>query len=91
MMDGDDLGQELYDAIMGANVDAGLLSGMEQSKALQFLQIIGTVIVTHIQTNARTNYTAAEFSINPGTFNIGGTPVVGQGVNAVITELGTIS
>lgn len=91
-MNGINMGNEVTDAIVALSPGYGALSPAEQAQVRAYWRAICTAIVTHIQTNARMNFLAAEFLVDPGTFVDSTTaPIAGQGVNAVITEKGTIS
>lgn len=90
-MVGTGMGDEVVDAIIALSPGYGALSPAEQAQVRNYWRAICTAIVTHIQTNARLNFAAAEVTVDPGTFNVGGTPVVGQGINAVVTAKGTIT
>lgn len=52
---------------------------------------VAQAIIEHVTANATISLAANDIHIDPGTFNIGGTPVIGQGENKVAALTGKIS
>lgn len=90
-LNGNTMGDEVTDAIIAASPGYGALSPAEQAAVRNYWKTICGAIVAHIQANARLNFAAMEVMIDPGSFNAGGAPVVGQGVNAIVSNKGTIT
>lgn len=90
-MNGNTMGDEVTDAIVAASPGYASLSPAEQTKVRDYWKTICSAIVTHIQTNAKLNFLAADVVVNPGTFANAGGPVTGAGANAAVTLKGSIS
>lgn len=47
-------------------------------------------VIEEIQENGSIVMDAADFNVDPGSFNVGGSPVTGQGINAAFDLTGKI-
>lgn len=87
-MDGNDLGDEITDFILGY---AGIApNGTDEARWREIWRGIATKIVSHIQSRADIDLAISDIKVLPGTFQeqlpTNG-PIIGEGVNdAVILE-----
>lgn len=82
---------EMKDSIM-TEVQAinARLTASESTFLNQYLEAFCEGIIKHFKAKANIKMDAADFAVDPATFNIGGAPVTGQGANSSFDLQGKI-